>query len=46
MDDILAGTHAAVGTEGDAVAEAIQQEDLMGLGNTEFPCATRMLHGA
>ena len=46
VDDVLAGTHAAVGTEGHAVAETVEQEHLMGLGDAEFPRAARVFHGA
>jgi hypothetical protein len=46
MNDVFAGAHAAVGAEGHAVAESVQQENLMGLGDAEFPGSTRVLHGA
>ena len=46
MDDVLAGAHATVGAEGDAVTETVEQKDLVGLGNTEFPGTTGVLDGA
>jgi hypothetical protein len=36
-DDVLAVADAAVGAEGDAVAEVVDEQRLLGLGEAEFP---------
>src|SRR3981081_2513600 len=36
-NDILAGSHASIGAEGDSVAQAVQHEYLMSLSDPQFP---------
>ena len=43
LHDVNAGAHAAVGAEHDAVAEVVHHEDLLGLGDAQFPGRARVL---
>ncbi len=44
-EDIEAGLHAAVGAQSHAIAEAVEEQDLVRLGEAEFPRAARILNG-
>jgi hypothetical protein len=46
VDDVEPGAQAAVGAQGDAVAQAIEHEDLLGLGDADFPGQAGVLDGA
>ena len=42
-DDVAAGLHLAVGLDDDAVAQLVQDERLLGLGEAELPGHARVL---
>ncbi len=44
-DDIAAGLQLAVGLDGDAAAQIVENEGLVGLGEAEFPGEARVLDG-
>lgn len=44
-DDVAAGLQLAVGLYDDAVAQAVEQQGLLGLGEAELPGAARVLQG-
>ncbi len=43
--DVGAGAHAAVGAQGDAVAQAVEHEDLLCLGDADFPGGASVFDG-
>ena len=40
--DVAAGAQAAIGLDGDAAAQAVQHQGLLGFGKADFPRRTRM----